>query len=121
LGRQRVLIVDDEAMVRELLTDALLEAGYEVAEAGDGDHAIKILDRSLTFDLLLTDTSMPGPTDGNAVATRAKLLCPDIPVLYTSGRPDSLKNKIESCDAFIPKPYSFKQVVAIVRMLVSSN
>jgi hypothetical protein len=60
---------------------------------------------SVVFDLRLTDISMPGPTDGNALALRAKRLCPGIPVIYLSDRPDSLTNRVGDRDAFMRKPF----------------
>jgi len=74
----------------------------ERSEVGDGD--IDMLNGSVVFDLLLTDISMPGPTDGNALAVRAKLPCTGIQVSYLSGHPDSLTNNVGDHDVFIQKP-----------------
>jgi CheY-like chemotaxis protein len=89
----------------------------DLAEAGDGDRAIDMLADSAVFDLLLTDISMPGPTDGNALALRAKRLCPGIPVTYLSGCPDSLTNRVGDRDAFVRKPFGLGEIVAAVRRL----
>ena len=100
--RQRILVVDDEVLVRQILSETLADAGYETAEAGDEDRAIDMLAGSVVFDLLLTDISMLGPTDGNALDLRAKRLCPGIPVIYLS---DRLTNGVGDPDAFMRKPF----------------
>src|SRR5689334_9655856 len=81
---KRILVVEDEVEIRLLLTEVLGDAGFDVAEAKDGDHAIRMLDGSASFDLVVTDISMPGTADGNMVAARAKTLDPQIPVVYVS-------------------------------------
>ncbi len=115
---QRILVVEDEDLIRLLVTEALSDAGYVIAEAGSGDRAIAMLDALDPFDLVLTDISMPGTADGNAVAARAKLAFPGMPVIYISGRPDSLTNKIGCRDAFVQKPFNLNSLVAIVDRLV---
>jgi CheY-like chemotaxis protein len=116
---QRILVVEDDDLVRMLLTDALSDAGYETAEAWSGDQAIAMLDASGAFDLVLTDISMPGRADGNAVATRAKLAFPGMPVVYISARPDSLTNEIGCRDVFVRKPFILNSLMAIIGGLVS--
>jgi DNA-binding response OmpR family regulator len=114
-------VVEDKDLVRTLLTEALSDAGYEVTEAWSGDRALIMLAASDTFDLVLTDISMPGRADGNAVAARAKLAFPGMPVVYVSARPDSLTNEIGCHDVFIQKPFNLNSLVNIVGALVSNQ
>ena len=115
---KRLLLVEDEFLIRLLLVDTLTEAGFEVIEAEDGDEAVQMLDRLDGLDLLLTDIQMPGRADGNAVAAKAKELYPGIPVIYVSGRPESLKNTIGCCDVFLHKPYGPSALIRIVKRLL---
>ena len=115
----RILIVEDEHLVRELLAEALSHAGYETAVARNGDRAIAMMNATHPFDLLLTDISMPGTADGNAVAARAKQVFPGLPVLYVSGRPDSVTNKMGRRDVFVSKPFGMGELVAAVGRLMS--
>jgi CheY-like chemotaxis protein len=115
---KRLLLVEDEFLIRLLLADSLTEAGFEVVEAEDGDEAVQMLDRLDGLDLLLTDIQMPGQVDGNAVAAKAKELYPGIPVIYVSGRPESLKNKVGRCDVFVHKPYGPAAITRIVKRLL---
>jgi CheY-like chemotaxis protein len=115
---KRILVVEDEVEIRLLLTEVLSDAGFDVVEAKDGDQAMQMLEQFESFDLLVTDIAMPGTADGNAVATRAKTLDPQIPVVYVSGRPESLHNNVGVGDAFIHKPFSLHDVVRVVRVLM---
>ncbi len=80
-----VLVVDDDAAVRDA-TAALLELrGYRVLEAGDGPEALALLERSPEVGLLLTDIRLPDGMDGLELARRALGRRPDLEVLYVSG------------------------------------
>lgn len=68
---------------------------------------------------MLTDIQMPGPVDGNVVAMKAKQHHPGVPVIYASGRPQSLKNKVEQPDVFVSKPYTAGTMTTIVKRLLS--
>jgi CheY-like chemotaxis protein len=86
----RVLLVEDEYLIRLWLADCLREAGFDVTEAENGDRALALLDIAEGFDLLITDLHMPGRADGNAVAAGAKLRYPGLPVIYATGRCDTV-------------------------------
>jgi CheY-like chemotaxis protein len=101
------------------LADCLLEAGFDVIEAEDGDQAIALMDGSEVFDLVITDIRMPGRADGNAMARRAKQRCPVLPVIYSTGRRDSRRNELEACDALLAKPYTGATILATGRVDVS--
>ena len=118
---KRLLVVEDEFLILGLMTESLSEAGFEVLEAEDGDQAVQTLENADQIDLVLTDIQLPGPIDGNAVGAKAKQLHPNIPVIYVSGRPESLRNKVARQDAFVPKPYTPAQVIAIIQRLLASN
>ncbi len=121
MPRKHVLVVEDEILIRILVSETLSDAGFDVDEARNGDEAIKMLDQPKDFDILVTDISMPGASDGNAVAKKAKQVHAGIPVVYASGRPESLTNKVEQCDAFLAKPYSVTALVALVHRLLTSG
>ncbi len=75
----RVLVVDDEASIRDLLTSALTLAEYDVEAVPDGRTAIARL-RAVTYDLLVTDLRLPG-IDGLALIREARRLAPTLPVI----------------------------------------
>jgi CheY-like chemotaxis protein len=122
VSRRRLLIAEDEFPVRQCLVEYLAECGFEVDEAEDGDHAAAMLDGAVEYDLLITDIDMPGHLDGNALANRAKARYPLLPVIYASGYPEHLTNKVEKHDAFVAKPFGCGQVVKLIlKMLAARN
>ena len=117
MGR-RLLIVEDELAIRQILTEYLLDSGFDVAVAEDGDHAVGWLDQHDELDLLITDIEMPGGTDGIGVALRARALHPGLPVIYASGCTERLGNPIGEHDAVVPKPFGPAIIAATVQRLL---
>ena len=83
--RHRILVADDEELIRHLLAEILTGEGYDVVLAGDGEEAIKLLS-SGAFDLIITDSNMPG-VGGLEVVAAAKRIDPSCPVIVISGHP----------------------------------
>ncbi len=79
----RILIIDDERQVRELLRDILEEAGYDVAEASDGQEAMKI-QKSEPAELIITDLIMP-EKEGIETIRELKQSYPDVRIIAMSG------------------------------------
>ena len=100
-----VLLVEDELLVRELASEDLGDAGFEVTAATDGDEALGYLREGRQFDLLFTDIRMPGATDGWQLAREAKELLPDIRVIYATGLGDAA-NGLTDGERYVRKPYS---------------
>jgi CheY-like chemotaxis protein len=83
-GGKQILLVDDEAAVRETLATALEDAGYGVLAAADGTQALEILASDATVDVLITDLSMPG-VDGLTVIRNARRHRPGLPAMLLTG------------------------------------
>jgi PAS domain S-box-containing protein len=84
-GRRTVLIVDDEATIRMLLSEGLADDGYELLEAGDGREGLAILNSGRTIDLLITDVGLPGGMNGRQLADAARVGRPGLKVLFITG------------------------------------
>ena len=111
----RVLLVEDESLIRLLASEALQDEGFEVVEARDGDEAAKLLDGPDGFDALFTDVRMPGTLDGVDVAVRFQQRHPATPVLVASGGAPHLASRLSGLKppaVFISKPYRPCEVVA---------
>ena len=82
---ETILVVEDEAMVREFSVSALEEAGYRVIAAEDGVRGLALLDAHPETVLLFTDVVLTGPMNGRKVADEALKRRPDLKVLFTTG------------------------------------
>jgi two-component system cell cycle sensor histidine kinase/response regulator CckA len=113
-----ILVVEDDAAVREVTRRALQGAGYRVLEAGDGRQALEVLSRANPpVSLVLTDVVMPGMS-GRDLAGRVAALFPGTPVLFTSGYTDSeivRRGLLDPGAAFIQKPFTPEVIVRILR------
>ena|SRR5690349_19219527 len=108
----RILVVDDDEGVRELAVSVLENLGYLVVSAKDGAEALSILDKEGPVDLLFTDIVMPGSLSGYALARRAKAMCPEIKVLYTTGYSAGVLDEVGVLGATLNKPYRPSQLAA---------
>ena len=117
----RILVVDDEPLLRLFNVDMLSEAGFDVLEAGDADEALLVLECTDGIRVVFTDVEMPGCLDGFALADRIGDRWPDIGVLVTSGRryPDRAIDAPARC--FLPKPYSASRVVDLIDAFVARH
>ena len=102
----RVLVVEDDHLVRRLMADDLTEAGYCVTEANNADDAISTLDSGGAVQLIVTDVRMPGSLDGFALARCVKAKWPAMKILVVSGFANEDGNAIRSYDAFLGKPFT---------------
>jgi CheY-like chemotaxis protein len=105
----RVLLVEDELLVREVAAEDLGEAGFDVTPASDGDEALEILRGDCAFDLLFTDIRMPGSTDGWELAREARQLIPGLKVIYATGLGDAGDGLAEG-ECYVRKPYNLKDL-----------
>jgi excisionase family DNA binding protein len=112
-ARPRVLVVDDEATIRDLLSKTLALAEYDVDMAPDGRTALERL-RIIPYDLLITDLKMPG-VDGLSVIREARRLKADLPVIIITG----FSNEASAIEAvnlgvsgYLTKPFRVPRVLA---------
>ena len=120
LSAPRILVVEDEFLIRLTLVEALKDEGFDVVEAETGDAALPMILSDTTIGVLLTDIQMPGALDGTALATRARETRPDLPVLYMTGRPPPGAGG-SALDRYIGKPYTLAAICEAVRALTHSS
>ena len=110
-GGGRILLVEDEDMVRAVAERALARQGYTVVTARDGDEGVEEMRRNPDFDLVVTDVVMPS-MDGPAMAREIRLMSPDMPVLFMSGYAEEQLRREIDIDGmhFIAKPFSVAQL-----------
>jgi len=114
--KARILVIDDEEGVRNVLNDILTDAGHEVEIAGDGIQGIELFERK-EFDLVFTDLGMP-VVSGWQVAERIKGINRKVPIALITGWNVDLKESemTSSCiDLIIKKPFAVDQVLRLVQ------
>lgn len=117
---KRILLVDDNDMLRAILERRLREKGYAVTPADDGQEAVRqIQDRPCgAFDVVILDYSMPGLTGGEA-ANLMRRACPDQAVLFLSGY--DLPTDLRKGEAFLQKPAMVEDIVEAIERLIRSK
>ncbi|HEY7489319.1 MAG TPA: response regulator transcription factor [Streptosporangiaceae bacterium] len=115
----RLLVVDDEPNIRELLSASLRFAGFEVLTAADGREAVQIAERSRP-DLVVLDVMLPD-MDGFDVIRRLRAAARPLPVLFLTAR-DATNDKITGLtlggDDYVTKPFSLEEVLARIRAVL---
>lgn len=115
----KILVVDDEPSIRELLSASLSFAGFDVRIAADGHEAISQV--SFTHpDLVILDIMLPD-MDGYEVLTKLREHEPDLPVLFLTAK-DDIRDKIKGLrvggDDYVTKPFSLEEVVARIHAIL---
>ncbi len=110
LSRASVLVVEDEPLILEIMSDELNDAGFDVIQAATGEEAVTILQRPDIIDLLLTDIRLPGSIDGWSVAEHARRRSATMPVIYVTGYSSEPARRVPN-SVLIMKPYRPAAVV----------
>lgn len=113
--KKRVLMVEDELLIRFALSEELRDVGLEVIEAVNVDEAMAILDSSARIDLIISDVRMPGPMDGIQLLCLVKARYPDMPVIIFSGHYDPEQAMANGANRFLHKPFVLGEMVDAVR------
>lgn len=118
----RVLVVEDEFLIRLTLVEALSDEGFEVLEAETADAALPILQSDPDIRLLLTDIQLPGLLNGRALAVKARENLPNLPVIFMTGRLEPGDEARHSAhDVFINKPYTLADICQAAKRLTAQN
>lgn len=116
-GHGRVLLVEDEDVVRSFAVRALTRQGYEVLEASDGLEALEVMaEHDGNVDIVVSDVVMPG-MDGPTMLKEMRKTRPDLKIIFVSGYPNEAFQQAlgEETFAFLPKPFSLPQLAAKVK------
>jgi two-component system phosphate regulon response regulator OmpR len=116
---ERILIVDDDARIRQMVIRYFEDEGYVVVGASDGQMMRKALSDH-TIDLILLDLVLPNSEDGLALAREVRATS-DVPIVMLTGRDDVLDRIIGlevGADDYIPKPFHLREVLARVRSIL---
>ncbi len=122
MASARILVVEDEFLIRLTLVEALSDAGFAVLEAGSGDEAVTLIQPTDPLALLITDMQLPGTLDGLALLERLRSTRPELRGIFVTGGPDPVPRSSASGSVlFIAKPCLPSEVCAAARRLVTAT
>ncbi|MFZ5609671.1 MAG: PAS domain S-box protein [Pseudomonadota bacterium] len=120
-GSEKILLVEDNDLVRAHVAAQLKGLGYRVVSASNGREALAALNETADFDLLFTDVVMPGGINGRQLAKEAKALRPHLKVLFTSGYTENAivhHGRLDRDVHLLNKPYRRKDLAAKIRLVL---
>jgi CheY-like chemotaxis protein len=118
-----VLVVDDEAPIREMERRILQSGGYRAVEASSGPEAIRMLDEGMKLDLLIADLDMP-ELSGEDMVRRIHAVRPNLKVLYVTGNIGRLldaRSLMWEGEAFLDKPFTSNGLLEAVALLLTGS
>jgi CheY-like chemotaxis protein len=119
--RHAILVVEDDASVRELVCEILRDLDYEVMEAIDGPTGLAVLNSPARIDLLVTDVGLPG-LNGRQLADAARATRPSLKVLFMTGYAEAAARGSGFLDAgmeLITKPFTLESIASRIRRIVA--
>ncbi|MEN3976525.1 PAS domain S-box protein [Emcibacter sp. SYSU 3D8] len=117
-GTDKILLVEDDDLVRVHVEKQLLGLGYSVVAVSSGPQALEVLRNVADFDLLFTDVVMPGGMNGQQLAAEARRLQPRLPVLFSSGYTENAiihHGRLDPGVHLLNKPYRREEMARKVR------
>jgi PAS domain S-box-containing protein len=119
IGKETILVVEDDDSLRAYTTESLRELGYRVLEAASGAAALEALGKDDQIDLLFTDVVMPGGFNGRQLADEATRRQLKLKVLFTTGYTRNAivhHGRLDPGIHMISKPFSFRELAARIRL-----
>ncbi len=123
-GTEAVLVVEDNPEVRATVVETLTGLGYRVFKASDGQSALELLQGGLRVELMFTDVVMPGPVRSTELARQAKVLLPDLEVLFTSGYTEDAivhGGRLDPGISLLSKPYRREDLARKLRQMLNAR
>lgn len=114
--QRTVLVVEDEELLREMISMALEDAGFLVIEAGTAEEGLGVL-MNRPVNALLTDIRLPGAMDGWQLAERARSIDPNLPVIYVTGYSAHMPERVAN-SIFLRKPYMPSAIIEAIEKLI---
>jgi CheY-like chemotaxis protein len=118
-AKRRILVVEDEIIIRLMIPQYLRDSGFDVIEANNAQDAVRVL-LELKVDLVFTDVQMPGSMDGIDLARRIRTEWPDMKVILTSGAvtASALPADLRDYATLVQKPYRLDAIEEQIRVLL---
>jgi PAS domain S-box-containing protein len=123
-GSEKILVVEDDELVRQHVVTMLGSLGYQAVAVTNGPEAIECLSGDAQFDLLFTDVVLPGGMNGRQVAEAANLMFPELPVLFTSGYTQNAivhNGRLDPGVHLLSKPYTRADLALALRKVLQKK
>lgn len=114
----RILVVEDDVLVRDMIVEILADAGFETYEAGCVEEALRGLAEQ-PVDAVITDVDMPGKLDGTDLTRRIDESWPEIDVIVTSGRRPA--DSLPGIARFLPKPFTPARLLRMINEMIDAR
>lgn len=116
-----ILVVEDEFLIRFVVSDELRDAGFSVVEASNADEALEIVHSGLPIGLIFSDVRMPGSMDGLELLAHLQDLSSPVPMIITSGHLLPTEALSRGAVEFLGKPYTGAQAVDLIKSVLETN
>lgn len=123
-GTETILVVEDDAEVRNTVVELLSELGYSVLKAVDAQSGLSVIESGIKIDLLFTDVVMPGTLKSPELARKAKERLPQLAVLFTSGYTENSivhGGRLDAGVELISKPYTREALARKIRHVLANE
>jgi CheY-like chemotaxis protein len=121
IGAAAVLVVEEEPIILDMISEELTRKGFLVLEAETGEAALSMIESDQRVDVLFTDTRLPGKLNGWQLAQAARENHPEIPVVYVSGFVIEGQAAAVPGSTILKKPYRLSAVVETIRILIHNR
>jgi PAS domain S-box-containing protein len=124
VGSEKILVVEDDDLVREQVSTQLRSLHYQVVSVENGRQALDLLQKTSDFDLLFTDIVMPGGINGRELAEAARKINPDLRVLFTSGYTENAivhHGRLDRGVHLLNKPYRRQDLAVKIRNVLDGE
>lgn len=111
----RVLMVEDQEELRELIGQALRDFGIDVHTANDGPEAVRVIDENGDFDVVFSDVNMPNNMSGLELSAHVAEVLPNARMILASGYARAQLPPLPERVEFLAKPYRLKQLVTLLK------
>jgi PAS domain S-box-containing protein len=119
-----VMVIEDEPIIRMLIVEVIEEQGYSAIEAPDGPSAMRVLQTSERIDLLITDIGLPGGMSGQQIADTARLLHPELKVLFITGSAENSlvgTGRLDRSSQVVAKPFEAEVLARKIREVIENQ
>jgi CheY-like chemotaxis protein len=120
MAGERILIVEDEFLIRATLVEVLEDEGYSVVAAESGEAAMELVRADSAIAVMMTDMHLAGAMDGVTLAAAARGVRRTLPVVFMTGRPDRVPALNPATEAMVSKPYTSGDIIAAITRLLAA-